>query len=513
MFKKRKKIYFTLAIPLIAGVVYSPAPVKAESLYSGYYLEDSYDRMQHKSEENEDGQAKSGSGRRIASPEANASKEDIQKYVKDSLNSNNGVNEDIKIRGRKQNDDGSYRVALTYYSDDKSQRDLVVEMGKDGVVYDANTAMSDEQLQSAYDAIVYGGGNELSIKDVISINEALHSSTDDYLQNVADKMGVNPDDAAKAASSMVSLAGVVIMGAGAAGEQKKSILEGAIKQAKINQKKKTSGKKGSDGLSSSTGNSDYDAWIKQAANDNGIPPNLLYCLLNQESGFDAAAVSSCGAIGIAQFMPDTAASMGIDPYNPQESISAAARYLKEGYDEFGSWELALAAYNAGPQAVKDAGNQIPNYTETQNYVSSIMSAYQAMGDAPASSDSCSLAHSDTGAFNCCVEGYQYDGLTEPTKEFLNTLTSNFCKETGITVNLTSAYRPDDTNSYHSDGICFDVTADEFDGPDGKALRDRYGEMASELGGTPLDEYPGEPGEVYARGSNFHVSVHDQSRSY
>lgn len=124
----------------------------------------------------------------------------------------------------------------------------------------------------------------------------------------------------------------------------------------------------------STGNADYDAWIAQYAQENGVSPSLLYAVLNQESGFNPNAVSSAGAIGIAQFTPDTAKDFGIDPYDAQQSIEAAAKYLKQNYDRFGSWELSLAAYNAGPGAVEDFENTIPPYAETQNYVSSVMAA-------------------------------------------------------------------------------------------------------------------------------------------
>lgn len=125
----------------------------------------------------------------------------------------------------------------------------------------------------------------------------------------------------------------------------------------------------------------------------------------------------------------------------------------------------------------------------------------------------SIPHSDTGMFNLCIEQWKYDGLTEPTKQFLNTLSTNYYKETGIVINITSGYRPDDVNSWHSDGICFDATADEWEGENGKYYRTIYENMVTNMGGKPLDEYPGEPGEIYARGSNFHVSVHNQSTSY
>lgn len=117
--------------------------------------------------------------------------------------------------------------------------------------------------------------------------------------------------------------------------------------------------------------------------------------------------------------------------------------------------------------------------------------------------------SSSGEFTSYLSDDQYYGMTEATRKFINILTSKFYDMTGIVVNLTSGYRPFDTGSYHSIGIAFDVCADEFEGDEGKQYRDLYCQLASELGGSPLDEYPGEEGERFARGSNIHVSVHNQ----
>nr|MBA3585084.1 transglycosylase SLT domain-containing protein [Gemmatimonadota bacterium] len=113
--------------------------------------------------------------------------------------------------------------------------------------------------------------------------------------------------------------------------------------------------------------------VEYAAESEGVPANILSALLLQESNYDDAAINpSSGAAGIAQFMPATAAGMGIDPMNAQQAIPAAARYLRQQYDAFGSWELALAAYNAGPGNVQTYGNTIPPFPETQHYVTTIM---------------------------------------------------------------------------------------------------------------------------------------------
>lgn len=115
----------------------------------------------------------------------------------------------------------------------------------------------------------------------------------------------------------------------------------------------------------------YASTVEQAAASNGIPASLLAALLNQESGFNPSAVSSAGAEGIAQFMPSTAAGMGIDPFDPTEAIDGAAQLLGSYAQQFGSFADALAAYNAGPGAVEEYGG-IPPYAQTEAYVSDVL---------------------------------------------------------------------------------------------------------------------------------------------
>ncbi|MEM6482569.1 MAG: lytic transglycosylase domain-containing protein [Pseudomonadota bacterium] len=110
---------------------------------------------------------------------------------------------------------------------------------------------------------------------------------------------------------------------------------------------------------------------RSAALRHGIPVGLFLRLVQQESAWNPRAVSHKGAIGLAQLMPGTAAYLGVDPHNPSQNLDGGARYLAEQYRTFGSWRLALAAYNAGPQAVEEH-NGIPPYRETQNYVRVIL---------------------------------------------------------------------------------------------------------------------------------------------
>ncbi|UDY37184.1 transglycosylase SLT domain-containing protein [Dermatobacter hominis] len=112
----------------------------------------------------------------------------------------------------------------------------------------------------------------------------------------------------------------------------------------------------------------------------GIDPAVLAAVARHESGGNASAVSPAGARGLMQFMPATARSMGIDPMDPAQAVDAAARYLSQQLQSFGSLELALAAYNAGPGAVRRYGG-VPPYAETQNYVRRIMSTLSSTSGA------------------------------------------------------------------------------------------------------------------------------------
>lgn len=102
-----------------------------------------------------------------------------------------------------------------------------------------------------------------------------------------------------------------------------------------------------------------------------IPQDLFLRLIEQESGWNPRAISHKGAIGLTQLMPETAQILGVDPYNPEQNIYGGARYLAQQYQTFRNWRLALAAYNAGPGAVKKYGG-IPPFSETRDYVTAIL---------------------------------------------------------------------------------------------------------------------------------------------
>lgn len=116
---------------------------------------------------------------------------------------------------------------------------------------------------------------------------------------------------------------------------------------------------------------DYLPAARAAAQRHGIPEDLFLRLVHQESRWNPGAVSPAGARGLAQLMPDTASLLGVNPDDPEQNLDGGARYLRMMYDRFGSWRLALAAYNAGPGAVEEHGG-VPPFDETTNYVRIIL---------------------------------------------------------------------------------------------------------------------------------------------
>ena len=126
--------------------------------------------------------------------------------------------------------------------------------------------------------------------------------------------------------------------------------------------------------------------LREASSTHGIDYSLLKALIATESGFNTFAVSPKGAVGLMQLIPPTAQRYGVTAgkdgtiekklTDPKTNIRAGARYLAYLINMFpGRLELALAAYNAGEGAVQRAGNRIPNYPETQNYVKTVMQLY------------------------------------------------------------------------------------------------------------------------------------------
>ncbi|MGD0052906.1 MAG: transglycosylase SLT domain-containing protein [Vulcanimicrobiaceae bacterium] len=118
-----------------------------------------------------------------------------------------------------------------------------------------------------------------------------------------------------------------------------------------------------------------DALVQQNASTWQVDPALIKAVIANESGFNANATSKVGAQGLMQLMPETAASLGVrNPYDPVQSVAGGTRYLRGLLDRFGGdARLAVAAYNAGPEAVEKYGG-VPPYAETQNYVQNVLAS-------------------------------------------------------------------------------------------------------------------------------------------
>lgn len=121
--------------------------------------------------------------------------------------------------------------------------------------------------------------------------------------------------------------------------------------------------------------SQYEQIFQEAGQQYNIDPRILMAVADAESGFRPEVVSGevaspAGAQGLMQFMPDTAKGLGIDPLDPQQAIYGAAQLLSNYMQQYGSLDMALAAYNAGPGRVQQYGG-VPPFQETQNYVEKI----------------------------------------------------------------------------------------------------------------------------------------------
>jgi soluble lytic murein transglycosylase-like protein len=130
----------------------------------------------------------------------------------------------------------------------------------------------------------------------------------------------------------------------------------------------------------SAGTLPFDAAVHAAAAETSLEPALLHAVIAAESRHDTHARSPRGAQGLMQLMPATARRFQVsDPYDPLQNVRAGARYLRELRDLYqGDLMLALAAYNAGPEAVNRFGGHIPPYAETRRYVPKVLRLYKLM---------------------------------------------------------------------------------------------------------------------------------------
>jgi len=121
----------------------------------------------------------------------------------------------------------------------------------------------------------------------------------------------------------------------------------------------------------------HSPMINAAARRVSLRPELLHAVVRAESSYDPKALSKAGAVGLMQLMPGTAKRYGVrDPWDPVQNVKGGSQYLRDLLKEFkNDLKLALAAYNAGENAVKKYGNQIPPYPETQRYVRKVLGFY------------------------------------------------------------------------------------------------------------------------------------------
>lgn len=128
----------------------------------------------------------------------------------------------------------------------------------------------------------------------------------------------------------------------------------------------------------------YAQLIDSVAATHALPPALLHAVIEAESGYNAQAHSPKGAAGLMQLMPDTARELGVaDVWDPAQNIDGGARYLKRMLQLFDDdLSLALAAYNAGPGAVRSSGRAVPPYAETRRYVPSVLERYEQLAKQP-----------------------------------------------------------------------------------------------------------------------------------
>ncbi len=142
---------------------------------------------------------------------------------------------------------------------------------------------------------------------------------------------------------------------------------------KVGQK---TGRSSRTGTGSVSGPVAFEDLIQSASRRYDLDPALLKAVIQQESGFRPNVVSSAGAMGLMQLMPGTARSLGVtNPFDPAQNIDGGARYLRAQLDRFGSLPLALAAYNAGPGAVRKYAG-IPPYAETQRFIRAVSALHE-----------------------------------------------------------------------------------------------------------------------------------------
>ena len=242
----------------------------------------------------------------------------------------------------------------------------------------------------------------------------------------------------------------------------------------------------------------WEPYIQEYSKKHNVDPNLVRAVIKTESNFNPDAVSKAGAIGIGQFMPETAEAVGIDPYDPIQSIEGVAMHLRALMDTFGSEKLAIAAYNAGSNAVKKYGG-VPPYQETQDYVEKVLNAkhdYESDEVLGKEVDQSVQIDRNNWRVHSSLEGYEagWDSdvtntrdLLPRTKEFLNYLGPKL-KAMGVTGTITGGaegngyhYEGTDVEYRHNNGYKVDI--DGGDVPVGSEASMELIEAVKAYGGT------------------------------
>lgn len=324
------------------------------------------------------------------------------------IESNHGVlPANAHVKAKKKQSDGSWRVAISYEGDNEKKVDIVVNLSEAGVFSPLHLAEDD--MQKEYDDLI--SGNEMSASEVEEADTVMHDISL-LSKTLKDDYGLSGKTLAATAAGATALGGLYLAGMGAKGRKKEELEESVEKEvsssgvsryyAPVDMNTVYSSLANMPNTSSSCDPAMYSAvancissttnlwqgeslqklasYIITTAQKYNLNPMVITAQLKQESGFNPLAGSSAGACGIAQFIPSTAESFGIDPWNVEQAIDGQCRYMADLMNNFGNdYTLALAGYNAGGGAVQRYGG-IPPYSETQHYVKNIAAVVGNMTD-------------------------------------------------------------------------------------------------------------------------------------